>query len=371
MIVKLNKSEKEKCEKLLKVKECNISAAEIYIDYLNNHYNDITKFDIELLSKKYDINTSFYKAFLKKLDIDEKDEEYIEINNVCHLSKIKKLDENEYLDDEYYKVIGKLNINDDRYKLATLKYLPFEGFTYDELDVDNSFYGERTPIGFFDKEFPYLALLENNTIWMSVVPHEINTMKKAIKDAKGSVLVLGLGLGYYVFNIAKKKEVNKITIIEKDKNIVNLFNKHLLNKFPHQEKINIIHADGIEYLGSTNNYDFVFVDIYHNVGDGEMLYLKVKDKERYHPNTTFSYWIEDSIVAMLRRQLLTIYEENLEGFKEEDYLKAKNENDKIINALYKLTKKYVVDSFESLHTLLEGENIKKIAKDVYKEINNE
>ena len=31
------------------------------------------------------------------------------------------------------------------------------------------------------------------------------------------------------------------------------------------------------------------------------------------------YWIERSILCMLRRQMLTIFEEQLEGFSEKDY----------------------------------------------------
>ena len=369
MIIKLSESELKKCQKLLDVKESNISAAEIYIDYLNNHYNDIKKSDIELLSKKYPLNQSFYKAFLKKLSISENDPEYVLINKDCQIEKMEKLSQEEYLNDAFYKTIKDINIKENDWQFLTLKYLPYEGFVYDELIIDKTYYAEHTPIGFFDKEFPYLALLQGERIWMSVIPHEINTMKKAINKAHGHVLVLGLGLGYYLFNIVSKKDVISIDVVEKDKTIIDLFNKYLLNKFPYYEKINIIHDDGVEYLKKRRQYDYCFVDIYHNVGDGEMLYLKVKDKEIIQKDTTFSYWIEESILAMIRRQTLTVFEECLDGYSDEDYKKAQNENDKIINAIYFLTKDYVVDSFTSLHKLLSDDSLKGIAQNIIKEMN--
>ena len=203
---------------------------------------------------------------------------------------------------------------------------------------------------------------------MSIIPHEINTMKKAINEAHGRVLVLGLGLGYYLYKILLKKDVTSVDVVENDKAIISLFNKHLIDKFPHKEKINIIYDDAIEYLKKKRDYDYVFVDIYHNVHDGELLYLKVKDKEEIQ-NMTFSYWIEDSLIAMLRRQILTVFEENLDGYSDEDYIKYQNENDQIINTIYKITKNYVVDSFIKLHNLLSDDSVRNIARKLLKEIN--
>lgn len=366
MLINLSKQELNKCQKLLDVKESNISAAEIYIEYLNFHYNDIKKSDIDVLSKKYSIKDSFYKAFLKKLEIDEKDEEFSSINVVNNIRKIDILNAEEYKNNAYYKAIGQIKCNEKDWQFITLKYQPFEAFTYDELEIDKNNYSEHTPFGFFNKEFPYLAVLQGENIWMSVIPHEINTMKEPIKNAKGKVLVLGLGMGYYLFNIASKKEVTSIDVIESDPSIISLFNKYLLNKMPHYEKINIILGDGIEYLKTKKEYDYAFIDIYHNVGDGEMLYLKCKANECYHPSTTFDYWIETSILAMLRRQTLTVFEENLNGFTQKDYEQAKNENDLIINAIYRETKNIKINSFDDLHNILTDSYLKKLAQKLIK-----
>ena len=60
-----------------------------------------------------------------------------------------------------------------------------------------------------------------------------------------------------------------------------------------------------------------------------------------------------------------VWEEQLEGYNEEDYLKARNDNDEIINRLYFLTKEFVIDSKEKLHDLLSEASLKQLAKQIF------
>jgi predicted methyltransferase len=363
MKIKLNKEQEDIARKFLEVKEFNISAAEIYIEYLNEHYDDITDFDVNTLNGHDRLDIAFYKSFLKAMRIHSKEKEYIDINNNSHLDTMRLLDPNDYLNDEYAKIVGFPKVINNEWQLTSLNYLPYEGFVYDELSIDDEFYQETTPFGFFDTTFKYLAVIQEETIWMSVIPHEINTMKKPIKDAYGNVLVLGLGLGYFPFHISNKEDVDKITIIENDEQVINLFMKHILPKFPHKEKIQIVKEDAFKYLENAASFDFVFADIWHNVGDGLKLYLLIKKYEATAPNTKFEYWIETSLLAMLRRQTLTVFEEQyFGGLKEKDYLRASNENDQIINAIYFATKDYQINNAKDLHDLLNEDSLKALAK---------
>ena len=359
MKINLDKVQEAKCNKFLSVKESNICAVEILIDYLNNHYNAITKFDVEHSDGK----NPYFVAFKKEMEIMEDDEDFLRINNDCHLDNMKRLDPEIYKNDLYVKTIKPFDKKDGVFSLRTLNYLSYEGFVYDEIKVDPHYYQEETPFGYFEKDFTYLALLENDEIWMSLIPHEINTMKHHIKDAFGNVLVLGLGLGYYVFHIARKKDVDKITIIEKDKRVIKIFKENLLPYFENKDKITILEDDAIKYLSTPKDYDYCFCDIYHNVEDGLPLYILIKQNEKYHPYTKFSYWIETSLLAMLRRELLTVFEENYYAhYKDEDYLKASNINDKIINALYFATKNTKINNEDDLRNLLTDESLKEIVK---------
>ena len=357
MKISLNPNDYSQFAKILDAKEQNICAAGIYIDYLTNHYNDITFAKDE---------KDFYSKFLDCLEIDPEDKDFKKINDVCKLDKINKLNPNIYKEDLYFKTIKNINAKEGNWFFTTLKYEPFEGFVWNELEIDSKTFSEHTPIGYFEESFSYPAVIQDDTIWMSIIPHEIETMKEPIKNAKGNVLVLGLGLGYYLFHILNKKEVLSVDVVELDKNVISLFNKYLKNKFPNLHKLHIIQADAIEYLKTNKKqYDYVFADIWHNVGDGEMLYLKLKPFESIYENTKFDYWIERSILSMLRRQTLTVFSEHLEGFKEADYLKAKNENDETINRIYFYLKSTEINSIDALRQLLSEASLKEMAKHLF------
>ncbi len=73
MILRLSEKELESCKEFLQVKEANLSAAELYIEYLNFHSRDIKKFDIEKLSKKHPKNEAYFRAFLHAFSISKND----------------------------------------------------------------------------------------------------------------------------------------------------------------------------------------------------------------------------------------------------------------------------------------------------------
>lgn len=362
MKINLNSEELHKCDKLLLQKEDNLSSVEILIDYLNNHNFDIS---IDMLDKN-NLASSFSNAFFKVLSINKNDPYIKELIQCNKIDKFTILDSDEYLNNPYVKAIKDVNFNHNGYSLLNSYYESYEAFPYDEIKVDDTYFSEITPMGLFKNKFPFLTLIKDEQIWMSLIPHEIESMKKAINDSYGNVLVFGLGLGYYPFMISLKDEVNKITIVENDQEIIDIFNKFIFPFFKEKAKIKVEKGDALTYLNNKENkYDFVFVDIYHNVGDGLPLYLKIKQFENNNPYTTFSYWIEDSLTSMLRRQLLTIFEEQIKfNCSDKDYKIAKNENDKIINALYNLTKDYEINTYDDLHKLLEKENICSIIKNL-------
>ena len=131
-------------------------------------------------------------------------------------------------------------------------------------------------------------------------------MEEPISKAHGRVLVLGLGLGYYPFMISKFDHVNEIVIVERQKEVIELFNKYLLPQFSHKEKIRVIQADALGYVkelrseegfaaDDSGRFDFCFADIWENHVDGAEAYVRLKPHERRLPHTEFAYWIEDPI----------------------------------------------------------------------------
>jgi len=92
-------------------------------------------------------------------------------------------------------------------------------------------------LGFFEEKvvIPYLKNLKNKT-FKQVSPKEINATQKHIDAAHGKVLNIGLGMGYFAFMASLKDDVEKVTIIEQDNDLIEFFKEHFLPHFSHREK---------------------------------------------------------------------------------------------------------------------------------------
>lgn len=197
-----------------------------------------------------------------------------------------------------------MDINVQSYCNSELRYdtyKPYEGFVCNDIKLLKN--GRQTPqIGFFEREFQYPAVLENDRIWMTITPNEIETIKEPIEQAFGNVLTFGLGLGYYTYMVSEKDNVDTITVVETNEDVIGLFQTHILPQFKHAHKVTIVKSDAFEYAEqhlSAGKFDVVFTDLWHDVSDGIDLYLKMKRYEPLSPRTKFSYWIEKSILCYM------------------------------------------------------------------------
>ncbi len=211
---------------------------------------------------------------------------------------IKHLDINDFVSDPYYQ---KVKINNGKkigeWELKQDVLPPFSAFVCDDpLTLPD---GRVIPqIGFFDTEFPFLSVLQNDREWMTMMPNELVTQKEPINKAKGKVCTYGLGLGYFAFMCAMKDEVESVTIVELDQKVITLFEELLLPNFINPEKIKIIKANAFEFAeneASKHNFDYIFADIWHDASDGVDAYKKFKSLEHLCPNTKFDYWIEKTL----------------------------------------------------------------------------
>ena len=189
------------------------------------------------------------------------------------------------------------------YRLCMQRYEPGEFFQYDmpDLSADPMY----LKLGFFSKGVSFPGIYEGDIPWMSVCPSEIASMAAPIERARGRMLVLGLGLGYYPFMISLKNEVSSITIVERQKEIIDLFTRHLLPFFPEKRKIRIVQADAFSYLETVQNgqYDGCFADIWENQFDGAEAYPRIMAQARRLSGTRFDCWIEDAIKYVLNSHI--------------------------------------------------------------------
>lgn len=358
----LDKYNEEKLKKLFDNNDRNIDVSEFYNAYI---HNDKKIFDKKILDKIInDSNISeeqaFYYSILGLLEVDYDDPYILEMCFNNKIDVIKKLDIIDYESNPYYRNIKPFKTQNKDVELCLRDYKKYEGFIYQDVSFDKKF-NEVTSLGYFDREFKYLTLSKKKQIWMSITPHEINTMKKSIQECSGNCVVLGLGLGYYPYMISLKEDVKSITIIEKDRSIIEIFNKYILPQFEHKEKIKIIETDGFEYVKNME-CDYCFIDLWHDEIDGLPMYEKFLKLEK--ENIRYSYWIEDSFIAIVRRCLINLLNEQYFTFTNAKYDKEYNYFDHIINRVYLLTKDKVFDSFDEIIDFVSKENIKELLKSI-------
>ncbi|WP_036689278.1 hypothetical protein [Paucisalibacillus globulus] len=286
-----------------KAKNDNNKVFSLLSNYLNNAPDYVEKEEMDEfvqggISYEYAFSVILAAAF--GLDIVDNAEDKTFFNHYFE-KMIHHLDEAEYNSNPYYKNIKIPTLKIGSSELKYERYKPFEGFVCD--DIIQTREGRQIPqIGFFDMEFVYPAVLENGRIWMTVTPNEVETMKEPIERASGNVLTYGLGLGYFAYMASEKKNVERVTIVDSNDDVINLFKNHILPQFENSHKINIVKTDAFEYAQNKmhdGKYDFVFTDLWHDVSDGIDMYLKMKKHEKQSPTTEFMYWIEKSILCYL------------------------------------------------------------------------
>lgn len=365
MKLNLTKQDQIEIKKLFDTNENNYSISDMYAYFFNNLARRIKGRDVKTLTQLNNISEkeAYFSLMMSLLDIDISDDESLEQAKSYCYSGLHELDVNTYINNPYLKNI-KFNKNTMKnIKIEYDEYLPFEGFPSDDLVVDeDNYFQEKYQLGYFKEKFAFQAITHDQIIWMSIIPNEIETMKDAISIVKGKVLVYGLGLGYFPYMISLKEDVKEIVIVEKDLNIIKIFKDNILPQFKYQNKIKIINQDAFTFeKNSHDHFDYAFVDLYHGDYDGIEIYVKFKQLELRSNN--YLYWLEKTLINVIRRNLITIlYGEYL---KEDcNYTIAKNFNDKLINALYKLIENKTFSSYQEIHDLLREESILKLIKQI-------
>ena len=243
-----------------------------------------------------------------------------------------------------------------------LCYKKGEVFVMDEKEVKG--FQDKERLGYFDEDVSFPAILDGDVPWMSIIPHEILSMKGPLEKAKGTVVTYGLGLGYFAFMASIKDEVKDVYIVENDPSAIEVFKKHLLPSFPNQEKIHIIEGDALrkDILKEVpEKVDFVFADLYHNADDALLMYPTLLRNEV--EGVEYSYWIENSILLYFRRFLAAyLYERAVEGYEDDAYQSADSYDDRIMASLHKALSKDEIKDPKDIESFLGFEMCKKICK---------
>lgn len=130
----------------------------------------------------------------------------------------------------------------------------------------------------------------NQSPMMSLTPMEIWTLRAGTRAAKGHTIVAGLGLGHQLMDVANKKSVTKVTLVEKSKDLVDwimpqLYDVRLGKPFlPKNKSIEVVVGDAYEEIPKMEA-DVALMDIFPGYGgnreDCEGLMRKAKGVKRW------------------------------------------------------------------------------------------
>lgn len=310
---------------------------------------------------------AYRKMALENMSLEQK-ELFATIAIGFGLDEIQETPINEILDNPYYQALMKL----EPFKEGDISFFfeafqPYRLFLSEDKGQDEAVSSqEKTYLSYFSSPIAIPTLSESKLRWMSLHPHEIHTMKDSIARAKGNILIYGAGMGYFAYMCALKEEVASLTIVESNPKIITLLKEKFMPLFPKGKPITIIQGDALAYAKKRDvHYDYCFVDIYRGENDGILPYCELKASEGIAD--TQDYWIEQSLLAYLRRHLCVYLEEQYyEGYGEEAYQEKDTISNILLASIFDIHKTTLISTEEELTYFLSDAHLKILAKEIGK-----
>jgi hypothetical protein len=136
-------------------------------------------------------------------------------------------------------------------------------------------------------------------IWMSLTPMELQSHQRHIASAHGNVVVAGLGMGMVIFNMVKRPEVTRVLVMEKDPQVIELFERITdWRNWPGAEKLEIRQGDALLLKDKGNTViDFLYVDIWEKLGT-EVAHIQVQTMVQNLRPKSVGYWGQELDFAL-------------------------------------------------------------------------
>lgn len=216
------------------------------------------------------------------------------------------------------------------------------------------------PIGYFETDIDMPALIEGDKVWMSPAISEMESMADGVEKGHGNCLAMGLGIGFLPYLWLLKDEVESVTVVEFNQDVIDLFEKYIRPQFGTGKKLEIIHGDAFEYYkaGFLNQFDYVYVDFWESTGDGLGFYTRLMEKKVDLPH--IDYWIEDSMLYDVKYIIAPYLNAVYKGKGVTDFISSmegdSKELAKKVNRYFK-TRNDVIRTEEELLNIIHGKDV--------------
>lgn len=102
-------------------------------------------------------------------------------------------------------------------------------------------------------------------VWMSLTPNEIWSQRGQVRRTRGRVGVAGMGLGWVVNAMLRRKQVQHVTVVEKIPEVLSTFGTDIANR--HTDRVSLVNGDA--YQHDWSQYDVVVWDIWQSYGEAK------------------------------------------------------------------------------------------------------
>ena len=302
------------------------------------------------------------------------------------ISHCKAFTHEDLLQNPHYQAIHLEGCELGDFKVVSISDRQYEVFLWDEVTCEkcdglDSF----VPcIGFWkDEPAPYYVLRDKDgDVWMSVTFNEMFTMQPAVDEAKGRVLTLGCGLGYYAYMAALKPDVASVTVVERNAGIIELFKQKILPQFGDaRAKIRVVQADAFDFMPTLQDgeYDYCFADIWNGLQEEKPYYALRKLCGSSYRGMKMAYWLENSFLGQIATGVKAgLMEAFAEAEQEKEWLQlaisAKQLRDSGQYEFFKvadnLMQDVVIRTMEDIGYYWDFANIKKLYDKKYNDLMN-
>lgn len=162
----------------------------------------------------------------------------------------------------------------------------------------------------------YLEAGQGHSLWTYSLERK-DYEKQIANKAKGKCLEIGLGLGIASAYILSLPNVDTLTTVEKNNDIINVYK--LLQERDYASKDsrhNILWEDGLEFMRSihirhSSAFDFIFLDYYTDLDHESLveLYLFVSVGRRIlNPGGKIVGWLDNTTPESIKKDFINIFE---------------------------------------------------------------
>ena len=169
-----------------------------------------------------------------------------------------------------------------------------EKFTTDRTDFHSLLRGRGVPVG-----ETFTRLGRNGTLVMTDTPAEMRDHGWAVRMAKGSCLISGLGIGMVLKNILLKPEVTDVTVVEISQDLIDL----VAPCYP-DERVTFVCADIVTWKPPKGKrYDMVWHDIWDNICADNLPEMQKLHRRYGRKSAWQGSWCKEECQRQARREL--------------------------------------------------------------------